>query len=100
MPDTKVWREAEVLPASAVRSVSPTTMRNELGGRPSASAAICSSTVDEPWPISTAPLKKVSVPSRASVMRMVDGFDSEVLPQPYHMQAMPTPRRLRGPAAL
>ena len=35
------------------------------GGRPSASAAICSSTVEEPWPISTAPLKKVSRPSRA-----------------------------------
>ena len=58
LPETKVWREAEVLPASAVRSVSPTTMRNARGGRPSASAAICSSTVVEPWPMSTAPLKK------------------------------------------
>jgi hypothetical protein len=24
---------------------------------------------------------------------MVDGFESDVLPQPYHMQATPTPRR-------
>ena len=46
--------------------------------------------------MSTAPLKNVSVPSRPSVMRMVDGFGSAVLPQPYHMQAMPTPRRRRG----
>ena len=93
LPETKVWREAEVLPASAVRSVSPTTSSNFSGGSPSASAAICSSTVVEPWPISTAPLKKVSRPSRDSAMRMVEGLGSEVLPQPYHMQAMPTPRR-------
>ncbi len=31
-------------------------------------------------------------------MRIVDGLDSEVLPQPYHMPARPTPRRV-GPAA-
>ena len=30
--------------------------------------------------------------------RIVEGFDSEVLPQPYHMPATPTPRR-SGPAA-
>ena len=41
LPETKVWREAEVLPASAVRSVSPTTSANAATGRPSASAAIC-----------------------------------------------------------
>ena len=50
--------------------------------------------------MSTAPLKKVSAPSRASAMRMAEGLGSAVLPQPYHMQAMPTPRRCRGAPAL
>ena len=50
--------------------------------------------------MSTAPLKKVSVPSRPSVMRMAEGFGRAVLPQPYHMQATPTPRRHRGALAL
>ncbi len=95
LPETKVWREAEVLPASKVRSVSPTTSSNCDTGTPSASAAICVSTVVEPWPMSTAPFQKVSLPSRASVMRMVEGFDMPVLPMPYHMQPMPTPRRVR-----
>ena len=65
LPDTNVWREADVLPASKVRSVSPTTSWNAETGRPSASAAIWVSTVVEPWPMSTAPFQKVSVPSRA-----------------------------------
>jgi hypothetical protein len=56
LPDTKVWREAEVLPASAVRSVSPETSWNCAAGRPSASAAIWTMMVLEPWPISSAPL--------------------------------------------
>ncbi len=30
-------------------------------------------------------------------MRMVEGFDIDVLPQPYHMQPTPTPRR-SGPS--
>jgi len=30
-------------------------------------------------------------------MRIVDGFDSEVLPMPYHIAAMPTPRRMTLP---
>ena len=29
--------------------------------------------------------------------RIVDGLDSEVLPQPYHMQPTPTPRRKGRP---
>ena len=94
--DTKVWREAEVLPASCVKRRVADDEPKASSGSPSASAAICVSTVDEPWPMSTAPLKKVSVPSRASAMRMREGFGREVLPQPYHMQAMPTPRRRRG----
>jgi hypothetical protein len=56
MPETKVWREAEVLPASGVRSVSPETKANCAAGRPSASAAIWVMMVLEPWPMSTAPL--------------------------------------------
>jgi hypothetical protein len=100
LPETKVWREAEVLPASSVSAVSPMTSLKASGGTPSASAAICVSTVVEPWPMSTAPLKKVSVPSRESAMRIAEGFGRAVLPQPYHMQAMPTPRRRRGAAAL
>jgi hypothetical protein len=50
--------------------------------------------------MSTAPLKKVSAPSRPSAMRMAEGFGKPVLPHPYHMQAMPTPRRRRGAPAL
>ena len=99
LPDTNVWREADVLPASNVRSVSPTTSWNADTGSPSASAAIWVSTVVEPWPMSTAPFQKVSVPSRASVSRMVEGLERPVLPMPYHMQPMPTPRRVvRGAA--
>ncbi len=44
--------------------------------------------------MSTAPFQNVSVPSRASVRRMVEGLDRPVLPMPYHMQPMPTPRRV------
>ena len=32
-------------------------------------------------------------PSGVMPIRIVDGFDIEVLPQPYHMPATPTPRR-------
>jgi len=56
LPDTNVWREAEVLPASGVRSVSPATCEMASSSTPSAWAAIWASTVLEPWPMSTAPL--------------------------------------------
>ena len=49
-----------------------------------------------PWPISTAPLQIVTRPSRSSVRRISLGFGNAVLPQPYHMQAMPTPRLMAG----
>jgi hypothetical protein len=88
------------LPASKVTAVSPSTKRKAPTGRPSASAQICPITVVLPWPMSTAPLNSVSPPSRPSTTRMRDGFDIEVLPQPYHMQAIPAPRRWRVAPAL
>ena len=56
LPETKVWREAEVLPASSVQSVSPITWAMLAAATPSASAAIWARMVVEPWPMSTAPL--------------------------------------------
>jgi hypothetical protein len=55
LPVTKVWREADVLPASGLIAVSALFSRNRSSGRPSASAQIWVMTVLEPWPISTAP---------------------------------------------
>src|SRR5579883_3200046 len=89
LPETKVWREAEVLPQSGVVSVSAEARSNRSSGAPSASAHICGMTVFEPWPISTAPWNKVRRPSGVRPSRMVDGLGSEVLPQPYHMPATP-----------
>jgi hypothetical protein len=37
-------------------------------------------------------------PSRASVMRMLEGLGSEVLPQPYHIAASADAARKRGSA--
>ena len=99
-PETRVWREAEVLPASGVRWVSPETKRKAASGRPRASAAIWAITVAEPWPMSMAPWCSATRPSRSRPMRMVEGFGSEVLPQPYQQAARPTPRRGPRPAAL
>ena len=56
LPETNAWREADVFPASAVRSVSPITYSIALIGSPSASARICTRIVFEPCPMSTAPL--------------------------------------------
>ena len=56
LPETKVWRDADDLPASAVRSVSPITCSTHASGRPTASANICGMIVAVPWPISCAPL--------------------------------------------
>ena len=63
LPETKVWREAEVLPASGVRSVSASTRSKAATGRPSASAQIWAITVFEPWPMSTAPWCSTTAPS-------------------------------------
>ena len=54
---------------------------------------IWSMIVDEPCPMSCAPLRNRIRPSRDRVTRIAEGFDIEVLPQPYHMQATPAPRR-------
>ena len=97
-PETKVWREAEVLPQSGVTSVSADARSIFSIGAPSASAQICAITVFEPWPISTAPWNRAIRPSGLRPRRIVEGFDSEVLPHPYHMPATPTPR-LSAPRA-
>ena len=56
LPETKVCRDAEVLPASGViAGVARSSAGMLPSGRPSASAQICAITVFEPWPISTAP---------------------------------------------
>jgi hypothetical protein len=93
LPDTNVWRLAEDLPASAVRSVSPLTRRIDPDGTPSASAAIWTITVEAPWPMSTAPEYSVSTASRSRPSSIVEGFVIDVLPMPYHMAPIPTPRR-------
>ena len=101
LPDTNVWRDAEVLPASAVRSVSPATRSMAVTGVSSASAAIWVRIVFEPCPMSWAPLNRTYDPSGRRPIRMVDGFVSDVLPMPYHIAPMPMPRRigLRSAAA-
>ena len=43
--------------------------------------------------MSCAPFRNTTFPSRDKVTRIEDGFDIEVLPQPYHMHAIPAPRR-------
>ncbi len=55
LPDTKVWREAEVLPASGVMSVSAPSTVTSATGTPKACAKICTITVFDPCPISIAP---------------------------------------------
>ena len=50
--------------------------------------------------MSVAPWCSTSVPSGRRPRRMVEGFGSAVLPQPYQQQATPTPRRATGSAAL
>ena len=53
---TQDTSDADVLPASSVRSVSATTISKRSEAMPVASATICRTTVDEPWPMSCAPL--------------------------------------------
>lgn len=54
-PVTKVWRDAEVLPASGVIAVSAPTSTTAPTGTPSDWAKIWAITVFEPCPMSTAP---------------------------------------------
>src|SRR5215472_5945934 len=97
LPLTKVWREAEVLPQSGVRSVSGGTRSNLSSGTPRACAQICVTTVADPCPMSTAPMWIATRPFRCNPTRIVDGFARDVLPHPYHIPATPTQRRiLRG----
>jgi hypothetical protein len=48
-------------------SLSPLTMRMRERSSPSTSATLCTSTVDEPWPISAAPVSKTIEPSKSSL---------------------------------
>ena len=62
-------------------------------GTPSASAQICTSTVSEPWPLSTAPVLSTTVPS--SSRRTIADEDS--MPLMCGTQATPMPRRRPPP---
>ena len=92
-PDTNVWRDADVLPQSGVRSVSPSISDRLWTGTPNASAAICEITVLAPCPISIAPWCRTQAPSAVTPIRMVDGFGRDVLPHPYQQLATPMPLR-------
>ena len=91
LPDTNVWREADVLPASGVIAVSPDLSRIASAGTPNASAMIWTITVLAPWPMSIAPWCSHTVPEASMPTFMVDGLGSEVLPQPYQQVPSPTP---------
>src|SRR5208282_3764862 len=56
LPDTKVWREAELLPASGTTSLSLRAMLTEAKDRFKVLAAIWAQTVLEPCPTSLAPI--------------------------------------------
>ncbi len=92
-PDTNVWRDAEVLPASRLRSVSGPTRSIRATGTPRASAAIWARIVFEPCPMSVAPENSTMCPSARTPTSISEGLGSDVLPMPYHMAAIPTPRR-------
>src|SRR6185369_4127903 len=92
-PVTNVCREAEVLPQSGVTDVSAETRSKQSIGALTASAQIWVIIVFEPCPISTAPWCKAMRPFCLRPIRTVDGFESDVLPHPYHIPAIPTPRR-------
>ena len=47
-------------------SLSPETMRTRAMSRPSTSATVCTSTVEEPWPMSAAPVSTTIEPSKSS----------------------------------
>ena len=47
-------------------SLSPETMRTRPMSRPSTSATVCTSTVEEPWPMSAAPVSTTMEPSKSS----------------------------------
>jgi hypothetical protein len=62
MSDTR--EEYEPL-SFGVSALSPATTRKRESSRPSTSAAICASSVDEPWPMSAAPVSRVIEPSKS-----------------------------------
>src|SRR6202140_1929929 len=74
-------------------AVSPESRSKLAIGAPNASAQIWVTIVFEPCPISTAPWCNAIRPSRFSPILTVEGLGREVLPQPYHIPATPTPRR-------
>src|SRR6266446_10028768 len=101
LPVTNVWREADVLPQSGVIAVSPETRSKRSMGAASASAQIWVMMVLDPCPMSTAPWWSPILPSGFNPTRMVEGLGREVLPQPYHIPAIPTPlRKVPGDFAL
>ena len=103
LPETKVWRDADVLPASAVQvGVAHHLLeRTPAAGRPRR-RTICGRIVAVPWPISMRAVVEEEwrrVALQRSAPRIVDGLAITVLPMPYHMQAMPAPRRSGDPLA-
>ena len=83
-------------PRRGVRSVSGPTRSIRATGTPRASAAIWARIVFEPWPMSVAPENSTMCPSARTPTSISDGLGSDVLPMPYHMAAIPTPRRTRA----
>ncbi len=49
-------------------ALSAATTRKREGGRPITSAATCMTMVEEPWPMSAAPVNTVMLPSVSSFM--------------------------------
>jgi hypothetical protein len=82
------------------RRVADDAARSACSGRPSASAAICAMHGGA----ALADVHRAVEQRQRAVARQHDphagGLDMEVLPQPYHMQAMPAPRRWRVAPAL
>ena len=90
LPLTKVWREALVLPASRVRSVSPVTS-SSVGDRNAERVGGDLRHDRVASPGRYRPRRRTAPRGRRGVMptTISDGLDRLVLPMPYHMQAMP-----------
>jgi len=66
LPATNVVRLAWVPTSHGLTLVSELTTSTRSSGTPSVSATIMASTVSEPWPISLAPVIKVTLPKSSS----------------------------------
>jgi hypothetical protein len=78
--------------STGVVSVSAETTATSPAEMPSSSAAIWDSTVSEPWPVSTVPVRRTAVPSSLSLMVAALGLAFTIKPMGYHIQAIPNPR--------